>query len=92
MRIDLLLSSEENDFHVWSRHRVAIREIEYAVYANGAVFRGREENIYMVLGRTEEGRYRTVFVRYLGGCTARLITARDMTQPERRRHDRHTAH
>ena len=92
MRIDRLRCETETEMHIWSRHRVTVREVEDAVYQHGLAIRGRSKGVYSVLGRTEEGRYLTIVVRYLGDCTVRLITARDMSRAERRRYDRHTAH
>lgn len=92
MRIDQLRCDPETELHVWSRHRVTAREVEDAAYRHGLAIRGRSKGVYEVFGRTEEGRYLLIVVRYLGDCTARLITARDMSRTERRRYDKHTAH
>ena len=91
MRIWSLVCDEETELHVWIRHRVTFREVQEAVY-QGMIIRGRQRGVYEVYGRTDSGRYLTVVVRYVGKLEARLITARDMTQTERRRHVRHSAH
>jgi len=92
MRIDFLLCDAEAELHIWSRHRVAVREAEEAAYQHGLAVRGRSKDVYEVFGRSEAGRYLLVVVRYLGGAVARLITARDMSRTERRRYDKHRAH
>lgn len=92
MRIDELRCNEETELHIWSRHRVSVREAEEAVYHRGFMIRGRTSGVYEVYGRTDEGRYLLVVVRYIGRGVARLITSRDMDGAERRRYDRHMAH
>lgn len=91
MRIDRLGCSEDAELHIWSRHQVSLKEVEHAVYQRGLILKGRSENVYNVFGRTEEGRYLAIIVRYLGEGAARLITARDMSRTERRRYERQTA-
>ena len=39
---------------------------------------------YLILGQTEAGRYLTLVVAPLGGARGKLITARTMTDVERR--------
>jgi uncharacterized DUF497 family protein len=92
MRIDQLRCDEETELHIWSRHRVAPREVEEAAYFSGLVLRGRARDVYEVFGRTEQGRLLMVAVRYRGRGVAQVITARDMSHAERRRFEKHTAH
>ena len=44
------------------------------------------ENVYWALGRTDAGRYLTIFFIYKGGGMALPISARDMNAKERRRY------
>ena len=86
-----LVFDEDTELHIWERHRVTPGEAQEAAY-QGWIIRGRMRGFYEVYGRTDSGRYLTVVVRYLGKLEAGMITARDMTQTERRRYLRHTAH
>lgn len=92
MRILELHCDAETELHIWSRHRVTVREAQEAAHLRGFVIRGRERGIYEVFGRTETGRYLTIAVRDMGHGVARVITARDMSDTERRRYRRHVAH
>jgi uncharacterized protein len=92
MRIEVLRCGEETELHVWSRHRVEVREIEEAAHRSRLVLRGRAPGVYEVYGRTDEGRFLMVAIRYLGKGVARVITAREMSRTERRRCEKRTAH
>ena len=92
MRLDELRCDEETELHIWSRHRVAPREVEEAAYAAVLTLRGRDRGVYEAYGRTAAGRYLMVAVRSLGKGVARVITARDMSHAERRRYERYAAH
>ena len=76
------------DWDVWNvdhvaRHHVEPSEAEAACRGHAVVRRGRSGS-YVVYGRAEAGRYLFVVARVLEGGVARIITARDMTQQERR--------
>lgn len=92
MRFRELLCDEETELHIWSRHRVTEREAQEAAHQAGLVIRGRGLGIYEVFGRTQEGRFLMIAVRDVGRGAARIITARDMSDTERRRYRRHMAH
>lgn len=92
MRVAELRCDEDTKLHIWSRHRVSYEEVEEAAFLRPLVFRGREKGLYGIHGRTETGRYIVLFVRKLGKGVARLITARDMSQTERRRYAKYMAH
>lgn len=92
MRIDELRCDEETEVHVWSRHRVSMREVEEAAYRHGLAIRGRGRGVYEIYGRTEAGRYLMIAAQHIGPRILRLITARDMSSAERRRYFRHTSH
>jgi uncharacterized DUF497 family protein len=46
------------------------------------------ENLYSALGQTEDGRYLIVFFVRKSDGRALIISARDMTAPERKRYER----
>ena len=73
------------------KHQVSVEEVE-EVFANAPRFNfisnGNvdEEDVYWALGRTDAGRYLTIFFIYKGGGLAMPISARDMNTRERRRY------
>ena len=69
-----------------TKHGVEVREVEEAVVGAGAYVKRGAGGLYHVWGRSDAGRYLAIVVRNLGGGQARLVTARDMTPRERRRH------
>lgn len=48
----------------------------------------KHENLYAALGRTDSGRYLTVFFVYKRTKQALIISARDMTRAERKRYEK----
>ena len=66
-----------------ARHHVSPDEVEEACFNGPLVLRGRGGRYY-ALGRTDSGRYIMVVLECRGGI-ARVITARNMTDAERRR-------
>ena len=70
-----------------ARHAVEPSEVEAVCRGSSVILRGREGR-YLVYGRTGGGRYLIAIVRSLGGGLARIITARDMTDRERRYYHR----
>lgn len=67
-------------------------EVETAAYHAGLILRGRSSGLYEVYGRTEEGRYLVIIVRYRGRGVASVVTARDMDLAGRRRYEKMRAH
>jgi uncharacterized DUF497 family protein len=73
------------------RHDVQPQEVQ-EVIALSPYFRFVEkghrpdENVYSALGRTEAGRCLTIFFVSKKDGRALILSARDMTQPERRRY------
>ena len=82
MRIEDFEWDDENVGHI-ARHNVDPEEVEEVCCLNPLVMRGRE-NRYLVYGQSEEGRYLLVVGVYLGQGSFRVITARDMTDSERK--------
>ncbi len=71
------------------KHNVNKHEVKEILY-NTKHFRFiekghiKDENLYSAYGQTENGRYLVVFFIYKKGKQALIISARDMTQNERR--------
>ncbi len=72
---------------LWAKHAVEVSEVEEALRSQPRVRRAGG-GVYHMLGRSEAGRYLFVVVRLLGAGRARLVTARDMTERERRQYRR----
>jgi len=76
-----------------TKHSVKQSEVE-DVFANKPFIHFLEkghrkgDNVYGALGRTDGGRYLTVVFVHKRNRRALVISARDMTQAERKRHDR----
>jgi uncharacterized DUF497 family protein len=88
--IDELIWDEWNEEHV-SRHGIRPEEVEAAVSDSASLFfRTRREGYlrYVVLGLSDAGRYLFVVLEPLGESRAYVVTARDMTDNERRRFKR----
>ena len=81
MKIRSFEWDERNISHI-ARHNMIPVEVEEAFL--GALFRkGREERL-LVYGVTDPGRYILVVAALKSGGVVRVITARDMTQSEKR--------
>jgi uncharacterized DUF497 family protein len=76
-----------------SKHRVTQEEVK-EVLAGSKHFRfvekghRRGENVYAALGTTQNGRHLIVFFVLKKDGQALIISARDMTQKERRRYEK----
>ncbi|MCE5237673.1 hypothetical protein LLH23_04190 [bacterium] len=64
-----------------------LTEVDEVLGNRPYVRRGRDA-LYYVLGQTEAGRYLLIVLRDLGAGRARVVTAREMTPPERRAYQR----
>ena len=91
-KVRFLAWSEDAELHIRSRHGVTVSETEEAAYNHRLALKGRTSGVYEVFGRSDAGLYLLVVVRYLGRGSAKVITARDMTETERRRYRRHASH
>jgi len=72
-----------------SKHAIRIEEVEEVLFGKHhtrKVNRGNVEgeDVYVAYGQTESGRYLTIFFIWKYGTAALPISARDMTQAERR--------
>jgi uncharacterized DUF497 family protein len=86
-RIREVIVSPRQEEHIWSRHQVVPEEVEEVCFGAPLVLRGRDRG-YAVYGRTEAGRYLAVFLYPRGQGRYSLATAREMTEPDRRRYQR----
>lgn len=76
---------------LWRKHRVRIEEVEEVLSAEPPVRRVARgniagEDVYSAMGRTTRGRYLIVFFVLKAGGRALVISARDMSQKEKRRY------
>lgn len=75
---------DENISHI-QRHRVAPNEAEQVIFSSSSrIRRGRGQKIYYILGQTEAGRFLFIVLKVWRGGVGRVVTARDMTDKERR--------
>lgn len=76
-----------------ARHQVTQEEVEETFF-NGPQFRFVEsgyrvgQDVYSASGQTDAGRYLIVFFIYKPGNIALIISARNMDNKERKRHER----
>jgi uncharacterized protein len=88
MRIDALVWPEERVEHI-ARHGVKPEEVEEVCFGKSLVLRAKSEGenpVYYVLGQTEAGRYLfCVLIRFPDG-NGYPVTAREMTNKEKRRY------
>ncbi|MGB9887759.1 MAG: BrnT family toxin [Moorellales bacterium] len=91
MKITHLSVPPDRAAHI-ARHSVTREEVWEAAFNDPrnivqrlkATTPGARRRIYRLLGRTEAGRYLAVIFIYRGRGQAYLVTARDMTEAERR--------
>ena len=88
MRIEALEIDDHVLDKIESQHGVPFHEVEEACYAGQRHVRRGREGLYKVFSQTEAGRYLLVVLAELGGGALRVVTARDMTQRERRLYQR----
>jgi uncharacterized DUF497 family protein len=88
--IDLIIVPEILDKLIW-KHNVTETEIRQ-VFLNEPRYRFIEkgkykgEHLYLALGSTDSGRYLAVYFLYKKNKQALIVTARDMTEKERKRY------
>lgn len=84
MRIDELWWDEGSEEHI-TRHGVLPEEVDEAVFDRRARFRRVGKDRYAALGSTGTGRHLFVILHLLPTGSARVVTARDMSDREKRR-------
>ena len=82
MRVQAFDWDSRNVDHI-ARHSLEPFEVEGACRREAVIVRGRERR-YLAYGCTEAGRYLLIVLHAYGGGRIRVITARDMTDRERR--------
>ena len=82
MRITAFEWDGQNIAHM-ARHGVNPEEVEEACYNRPLVLRSRQGS-YLVYSQTDDGRYLMAICRYRGQGRIYVITARDMTESERK--------
>ncbi len=84
----LFIESLEIDDHILdkieSKHGVSFQEVEEACLSDGRHVRRGREGLYKLFSQTENGRYILVVLVNLGRGTWKVVTAREMTDSERR--------
>ena len=92
MRVEAFIWLEDIVDKLAWKHQVTTDEVE-EVFASNPHFRfmakgrrNRDENLYAAYGRTEAGRYLTVFFIHKPGRLALIVSARDMDNKERKRY------
>jgi len=84
----LRIESLEIDDHILdkieSKHGVSFEEVEEACLSEKRHVRKSREGLYKLFGRTEAGRYILVVLVNLGAGNWKIVTARAMTDNERR--------
>ena len=73
---------EQNIDHT-ACHGVSPEEVEEACNNRPFVLKGRK-GLYLVYSQTRNGRYLLIVTRYLGQGILRVITARNMTETEKK--------
>jgi uncharacterized DUF497 family protein len=79
------------------KHNVVTDEVEQVLFSSPLILKAKKgqvkgEDVYAAYGQTDVGRYLIVFFIYKPQLLAALpISARDMTESERRYYERQTA-
>lgn len=89
MRILEIVWTPEIIDKIERKHGLTPEEVEEACSEPEAHIRRARSGRYAILGRSDSGRYLFVVGAYQGGGIVRIITARDMTAPERDLYMRH---
>ena len=93
MKVEGLIWLEEIEEKLWRKHRVETDEV-WEIFEDKPrywfVEKGNRpgEDVYLGLGRTEAGRYLSVFFVYKEDRQALIVSARDMAPAERKRYER----
>lgn len=91
MRINRIIWYRKFVEKIWDKHRIEVHEAEEALRNHRRVRRVRRghvrgEDVYVVLGQTDSGRYLSVFFVYKRSHDGIVISARDMDAGERRKY------
>ncbi len=75
-----------------SRHGVPFHEVEEACYSQHRHVRRGRQGLCKIFSQTEAGRHLLVVLTDVGGGVWRVVTAREMTDQERRLYRRERRH
>lgn len=84
LRIESLEIDEHIPDKVESKHSVSLEEVEQACLSEKRHVRRSREGLYKLFSQTDAGRYLLVVLVNLGGGNWKIVTAREMTDNERR--------
>lgn len=93
MNIDGFIWLEDIVEKLWHKHHVDEKEVE-EVFDNSPYFRFVEsgyrdgENVYAAFGQSNGGRYLIIFFIYKQNKQILIVSARDMTNSERKQYER----
>lgn len=79
-----ILWTEDSEDHIWTRHRVLADEVEQVVNTRPRWVRRGKEDTEQLYGVTDAGRYLLVVLSEAQDGRDFVVTARDMTDDERR--------
>ena len=93
MKISSIILLEELIEKIGAKHQVGLEEVREVLNSSSHfrfVEKGhrRGENVYAALGQTDSGRYLIIFFVYKKGNQALILSARDMTDSERKRYEK----
>ncbi len=94
MQIDYIVCPENIEEKLAKKHRVALREVRQSLLNNPRIRFAEKgytegENVYVAFGQTFGGRYLSIFFIFKPeDGTAVIISARDMSQKERKSYAR----
>ena len=89
-RIEALVIDDAILDKIEAKHGVEWHEVEEACYNGQRHVRRGREGLYKVFSRTDAGGYLLVVLADLGGAVWKVVTARPMTEKERRLYRRST--
>jgi len=84
LRIEALEIDDHILDKIEGKHSVSLQEAEEACLSDKRHVRRSREGLYKLFSQTAAGRYLLVVLANLGGGRWRIVTARDMTDNERR--------
>ncbi len=84
LRIEALEIDDHILDKIESRHGVSFHEVEETCLSETHHVRRSKEGLYKLFGQTEGGRYILVVLVNLGGSVWKVVTARQMTDSEKK--------
>jgi len=84
LRIEALEIDDHILDKIESKHGVSLEEVEEACLSEAHHVRRSREGLYKLFGQTAAGRYILVVLVNLGRGVWKIVTAREMTDSERR--------